>query len=99
MADSTGIDTRLESKLGFDRVRKMIADRCSTSYAVNRVESEVFSLEVERSVDGGEETGSETLYSLAELYEWYRMAEEFFPEYPGIAVNQAIAKSKLPDSL
>lgn len=30
---------------------------------------------------------------------WYRMAEEFFPEYPGIAVNQAIAKSKLPDSL
>ena len=30
---------------------------------------------------------------------WYRMAEEFFPEYPGIAVNQAIAKSRLPDSL
>lgn len=30
---------------------------------------------------------------------WYRMAEEFFPKYPGIAVNQAIAKSRLPDSL
>lgn len=27
---------------------------------------------------------------------WYRMAEEFFPEYPGIAVNQTIAKSRLP---
>lgn len=30
---------------------------------------------------------------------WYRLAEEFFPKYPGIAVNQAIAKSRLPDSL
>ena len=30
---------------------------------------------------------------------WYRMAEEFFPKYPGIAVNQSIAKSRLPDSL
>ncbi len=30
---------------------------------------------------------------------WYRMAEEFFPEYPGIAVNQSIAKSRLSDSL
>ena len=27
---------------------------------------------------------------------WYRMAEEFFPEYPGISVNQTIAKSRLP---
>ena len=27
---------------------------------------------------------------------WYRMAEEFFPEYPGITVNQTIAKSRLP---
>ena len=27
---------------------------------------------------------------------WYRMAEEFFPEYPGISVNQEIAKSRLP---
>lgn len=30
---------------------------------------------------------------------WYRMAEEFFPEYPGIKVNQDIAKSRLPDHL
>ena len=30
---------------------------------------------------------------------WYRMAEEFFPEYPGIKVNQEIAKSRLPDHL
>ncbi|SHL95115.1 transglutaminase family protein [Fibrobacter sp. UWB7] len=30
---------------------------------------------------------------------WYRMAEDFFPEYPGITVNQSIAKSRLPDSL
>jgi hypothetical protein len=27
---------------------------------------------------------------------WYRMAEEFFPEYPGISVNQEIAKARLP---
>lgn len=27
---------------------------------------------------------------------WYRMAEEFFPEYPGISVNQEIAKKKVP---
>ncbi|MCF0222300.1 MAG: hypothetical protein HUK19_08405, partial [Fibrobacter sp.] len=26
---------------------------------------------------------------------WYRMAEEFFPEYPGIKANQAVAKSRL----
>lgn len=43
MADGAEIDSRLEGKLGFDRVRKMIADRCSTSYAVDRVEKEVFS--------------------------------------------------------
>jgi len=30
---------------------------------------------------------------------WYRMAETFFPEYPGIKVNQEIAKSRLPDHL
>ncbi len=30
---------------------------------------------------------------------WYRMAEEFFLEYPGISVNQTIAKSRLPDIL
>ena len=31
---------RLELKLGFDRVRTLIADRCSTDYAAGRVESE-----------------------------------------------------------
>ena len=36
------IDTRLESKLGFDRIRKMIADRCSTDYAAQRVAAEQF---------------------------------------------------------
>ncbi|MBR4559675.1 MAG: hypothetical protein IKO21_08945 [Fibrobacter sp.] len=30
---------------------------------------------------------------------WYRMAETFFPEYPGIKANQEIAKSRLPDHL
>ena len=37
------IDTRLEQKLGFDRVRSIIANRCSTTYAVNRTASEKFS--------------------------------------------------------
>lgn len=39
----TEIDTRLESKLGFDRVRTFVADRCSTEYAVARVTEETFS--------------------------------------------------------
>ena len=38
-----GIDTRLESKLGFDRVRTMISDRCMTDYAARRVAAEEFS--------------------------------------------------------
>ena len=38
-----GTDTRLESKLGFDRIRSMISDKCSTEYAVGRVADEVFS--------------------------------------------------------
>ena len=37
------IDGRLEQKLGFDRVRKIISDRCSTSYAVEKTEKECFS--------------------------------------------------------
>ncbi len=39
MAD---IDERLEQKLGFDRVRKAVADRCATEYAVNRTMEERF---------------------------------------------------------
>ena len=38
-----GIDTRLESKLGFDKVRGIIADRCLTDYAAERVATEAFS--------------------------------------------------------
>ncbi|MDY3783802.1 MAG: Smr/MutS family protein [Candidatus Cryptobacteroides sp.] len=34
---------RLETKLGFDRVRREVADRCNTDYAVQRVENENFS--------------------------------------------------------
>ena len=36
----SGIDTRLESKLGFDQVRQIISDRCLTEYAAGRVMSE-----------------------------------------------------------
>ena len=41
------IDSRLEAKLGFDRIRKAISDRCSTDYAVQRVASEEFSSDPE----------------------------------------------------
>ena len=34
---TTRTDTRLEAKLGFDRIRSLIADRCSTEYASQRV--------------------------------------------------------------
>ena len=37
------IDTRLEQKIGFDRIRQIISDRCSTSYAVDRTATEAFS--------------------------------------------------------
>lgn len=37
------IDTRLEEKLGFDRIRRIISDRCSTDYAADRASSETFS--------------------------------------------------------
>ena len=36
-------DSRLEAKLGFDKVRKIISDRCMTEYAADRVASEEFS--------------------------------------------------------
>ena len=29
---------------------------------------------------------------------WYRLAEDLFPEYPGVKANQEVAKSRLPDS-
>ncbi|MCQ2152982.1 MAG: Smr/MutS family protein [Bacteroidales bacterium] len=40
-------DKRLESKLGFDRVRAAVAARCMTGYAVSRVEEEDFCTEPE----------------------------------------------------
>ena len=36
------IDFRLEKKLGFDLVRSIISDRCSTTYAVEKTASELF---------------------------------------------------------
>ena len=39
----TCIDRRLEQKLGFDRIRQIISDKCSTSYAAARTASEMFS--------------------------------------------------------
>ena len=39
----TFIDTRLEQKIGFDRIRQIISDRCSTSYAAERTATETFS--------------------------------------------------------
>lgn len=37
------IDIRLEQKIGFDRIRQIISDRCSTIYATDRAASETFS--------------------------------------------------------
>ena len=37
------IDARLEQKIGFDRIRRIISDRCSTSYAAERTATETFS--------------------------------------------------------
>ena len=38
-----GLHSKIEEKLGFDRVRKIISDRCSTDYAVRRTAEEEFS--------------------------------------------------------
>ena len=37
------IDVRLEQKIGFDRIRRIISDKCSTTYAADRSATEVFS--------------------------------------------------------
>ncbi|MBQ2331364.1 MAG: endonuclease MutS2, partial [Bacteroidales bacterium] len=37
------IDRRLEEKLGFDKVRALLSDRCSTDYALQRIAEETFS--------------------------------------------------------
>ncbi len=36
-------DYRLEQKIGFDRIRQIISDRCSTAYAAERTAAETFS--------------------------------------------------------
>ena len=38
-----GIDVRLEQKIGFDRIRQIISDKCSTVYATERAANETFS--------------------------------------------------------
>ena len=38
-----GIDVRLEQKIGFDRIRQIISDKCSTAYATERAAIETFS--------------------------------------------------------
>ena len=43
MNDLERIDTRLEYKIGFDRIRQIISDKCSTTYAAERAASERFS--------------------------------------------------------
>lgn len=40
---NNNIDTRLEQKLGFDRIRSIISDKCSTTYATERTATETFS--------------------------------------------------------
>ena len=42
----TPIDTRLEQKIGFDRIRNIISDRCSTSYAAERTATETFTANI-----------------------------------------------------
>ena len=41
--DTSIINLRLEQKIGFDRIRQIISDRCSTSYAADRTATEKFS--------------------------------------------------------
>jgi len=43
LEEARNIDVRLEAKLGFDRIRTAIANRCSTAYAAQRVAEETFS--------------------------------------------------------
>ena len=40
-------DRRLEAKLGFDKVRETISNRCQTEYAADRVAGEEFSADPE----------------------------------------------------
>lgn len=42
----SNIDFKLEAKLGFDRVRQAVSDKCSTEYAASRAATEEFSASV-----------------------------------------------------
>lgn len=39
---TSSINERLEQKIGFDRIRRIISDRCSTNYAAERTATETF---------------------------------------------------------
>ena len=41
-AEMSNTDSRLEQKLGFDRIRQMVSDRCATEYAAERARTEMF---------------------------------------------------------
>ena len=40
-------DSRLEGKLGFDKIRALVSDKCLTDYAARRVENETFSTDAD----------------------------------------------------
>ena len=54
METATNIHSRLESKLGFDKIRRDIQNRCATDYAADKVASELFctdAAEIRRRLD------------------------------------------------
>lgn len=54
METATTTNSRLETKLGFDKIRKSIQDRCATDYAAERVAAEQFctsSREIRKRLD------------------------------------------------
>ncbi|MCQ2168059.1 MAG: Smr/MutS family protein [Bacteroidales bacterium] len=63
-------DTRLEGKLGFDKIRALISDRCLTDYAAERVSGEEFSTDPDII---------RTRLSLTEEMRLVMMFEENFP--------------------
>ena len=64
------INSGLEAKLGFDKIRRIISDRCLTDYAANRVEKEEFS--TDRGVIG-------TRLALTDEMRLIMMFEDSFP--------------------
>lgn len=64
------INSGLEAKLGFDKIRRIISDRCLTDYAADRVEKEEFS--TDRGVIG-------TRLALTDEMRLIMMFEDSFP--------------------